>query len=109
MSVNSSFTCAKIHLRCHVMYLFIGKENLFYCLKYDTVPLCSSFYSESVKIKTENCRQMNLTKFSNLFTVYIRAGTNTPSDEYDMYHDTGWRIRYVSQIHFFSEAKLGNG
>ena len=38
-----------------------------------------------------------------------RAGTNTPSDEYDMYRDTGWRIRYVSRIHFFSEAKLGNG
>ena len=37
----------------------------------------------------------------------IRAGTNTPSDEYDTYRDTGWRIRYVSRIHFFSEAKLG--
>ena len=37
-----------------------------------------------------------------------RAGTNTPSDEYDTYRDTGWRIRYVSRIHFFSEAKLGN-
>ena len=23
--------------------------------------------------------------------------------------NTGWRIRYVSRIHFFSEAKLGNG
>ena len=32
-----------------------------------------------------------------------------PSDEYDTYRDTGWRIRYVSRIHFFSEAKLGNG
>ena len=41
--------------------------------------------------------------------VFIRAGTNTPSDEYDTYRDTGWRIRYVSRIHFFSEAKLGNG
>ena len=39
----------------------------------------------------------------------IRAGTNTPSDEYDTYRDTGWRIRYVSRRHFFSEAKLGNG
>ena len=39
----------------------------------------------------------------------IRAGTNTPSDEYDTYRDTGWRIRYVSRIHFFSEAKLSNG
>ena len=38
-----------------------------------------------------------------------RAGTDTPSDEYDTYRDTGWRIRYVSRIHFFSEAKLGNG
>ena len=41
--------------------------------------------------------------------VNTRAGTNTPSDEYDTYRDTGWRIRYVSRIHFFSEAKLGNG
>ena len=41
--------------------------------------------------------------------VVTRAGTNTPSDEYDTYRDTGWRIRYVSRIHFFSEAKLGNG
>ena len=41
--------------------------------------------------------------------LYTRAGTNTPSDEYDTYRDTGWRIRYVSRIHFFSEAKLGNG
>ena len=41
--------------------------------------------------------------------VFSRAGTNTPSDEYDTYRDTGWRIRYVSRIHFFSEAKLGNG
>ena len=43
------------------------------------------------------------------YTLFSRAGTNTPSDEYDMYRDTGWRIRYVSRIHFFSEAKLGNG
>ena len=43
------------------------------------------------------------------FGVSTRAGTNTPSDEYDTYRDTGWRIRYVSRIHFFSEAKLGNG
>ena len=42
-------------------------------------------------------------------TSAIMAGTNTPSDEYDTYRDTGWRIRYVSRIHFFSEAKLGNG
>ena len=41
--------------------------------------------------------------------VITRAGTNTPSDEYDTYRDTGWRIQYVSRIHFFSEAKLGNG
>ena len=41
--------------------------------------------------------------------VLSRAGTNTPSDEYDTYRDTGRRIRYVSRIHFFSEAKLGNG
>ena len=44
-----------------------------------------------------------------LMSVCTRAGTNTPSDEYDTYRDTGWRIRYVSRIHFFSEAKLGNG
>ena len=44
-----------------------------------------------------------------LYRAYTRAGTNTPSDEYDTYRDTGWRIRYVSRIHFFSEAKLGNG
>ena len=43
------------------------------------------------------------------FALDARAGTNTPSDEYDTYRDTGWRIRYVSRIHFFSEAKLGNG
>ena len=43
------------------------------------------------------------------FLADTRAGTNTPSDEYDTYRDTGWRIRYVSRIHFFSEAKLGNG
>ena len=43
------------------------------------------------------------------YTLFSRAGTNTPSDEYDTYRDTGWRIRYVSRIHFFSEAKLGNG
>ena len=42
-------------------------------------------------------------------SIGTRAGTNTPSDEYDTYRDTGWRIRYVSRIHFFSEAKLGNG
>ena len=40
---------------------------------------------------------------------HTRAGTNTPSDECDTYRDTGWRIRYVSRIHFFSEAQLGNG
>ena len=44
-----------------------------------------------------------------LNAVITRAGTNTPTDEYDTYRDTGWRIRYVSRIHFFSEAKLGNG
>ena len=31
--------------------------------------------------------------------IITRAGTNTPSDEYDTYRDTGWRIRYVSRIH----------
>ena len=49
------------------------------------------------------------TQSSNHLSVDTRAGTNTPSDEYDTYHDTGWRIQYVSRIHFFSEAKLGNG
>ena len=45
----------------------------------------------------------------NSVCMRTRAGTNTPSDEYDTYRDTGWRIRYVSRIHYFSEAKLGNG
>ena len=44
---------------------------------------------------------------NKVIIVATRAGTNTPSDEYDTYRDTGWRIRYVSRIHFFSEAKLG--
>ena len=53
---------------------------------------------------------VSLIKLFKLFrVVFTRAGTNTPSDEYDTYRDTGWRIRYVSRIHFFSEAKLGNG
>ena len=40
----------------------------------------------------------------------IRAGTNTPSDEYDSYRE--YRVantNMYSRIHFFSEAKLGNG
>ena len=39
-----------------------------------------------------------------------RAGTNTPSDEYDSYRE--YRVantNMYSRIHFFSEAKLGNG
>ena len=39
-----------------------------------------------------------------------RAGTNTPSDEYDTYRE--YRVantNMYSRIHFFSEAKLGNG
>ena len=39
-----------------------------------------------------------------------RAGTNTPSDEYDTYRK--YRVantNMYSRIHFFSEAKLGNG
>ena len=28
-----------------------------------------------------------------MVVVNTRAGTNTPSDEYDTYRDTGWRIR----------------
>ena len=42
--------------------------------------------------------------------IYIRAGTNTPSDEYDSYRE--YRVantNMYSRIHFFSEAKLGNG
>ena len=57
--------------------------------------------SEPTKVFLHGCH--------TLVSVYIRAGTNTPSDEYDTYRDIGWRIRYVSRIHFFSEAKLGNG
>ena len=40
----------------------------------------------------------------------IRAGTKTPSDEYDSYRK--YRVantKMYSRIHFFSEAKLGNG
>ena len=43
-------------------------------------------------------------------TVPGRAGTNTPSDEYDLYRE--YRVantNMYSRIHFFSEAKLGNG
>ena len=42
-------------------------------------------------------------------TVHTRAGTNTPSDEYDTYRE--YRVantNMYSRIHFFSEAKLGN-
>ena len=42
--------------------------------------------------------------------VMIRAGTNTRSDEYDTYRE--YRLantNMYSRIHFFSEAKLGNG
>ena len=42
--------------------------------------------------------------------VSSRAGTNTPSDEYDTYRE--YRVantNMYSRIHFFSEAKLGNG
>ena len=42
-------------------------------------------------------------------TVHTRAGTNTPSDEYDTYRE--YRVANTntySRIHFFSEAKLGN-
>ena len=42
--------------------------------------------------------------------VFIWAGTNTPSDEYDTYRE--YRVantNMYSRIHFFSEAKLGNG
>ena len=39
-----------------------------------------------------------------------RAGTNTPSDEYDSYHEyMVANTNMYSRIHFFSEAKLGNG
>ena len=42
--------------------------------------------------------------------MYSRAGTNTPSDEYDSYRE--YRVantNMYSRIQFFSEAKLGNG
>ena len=45
-----------------------------------------------------------------LLRLYIRAGTNTSSDEYDSYRE--YRVantNMYSRIHFFSEAKLGNG
>ena len=44
----------------------------------------------------------------NIKLVSGRAGTNTPSDEYDTYREYRVANTY-SRIHFFSEAKLGNG
>ena len=47
---------------------------------------------------------------TNVRMVLHRAGTNTPSDEYDTYRE--YRVANTamySRIHFFSEAKLGNG
>ena len=49
-------------------------------------------------------------RLPNIYTVVFRAGTNTPSDEYDTYRE--YRVantNMYSRIHFFSEAKLGNG
>ena len=69
-------------------------------------PLGSSDHNQlhfNINIKSDK------TKVKQCRRDFSRAGTNTPSDEYDTYRDTGWRIRYVSRIHFFSEAKLGNG
>ena len=43
-------------------------------------------------------------------TLESSAGTNTSSDEYDSYRE--YRVantNMYSRIHFFSEAKLGNG
>ena len=57
---------------------------------------------------TKQCR--NRTCHSWTTSVTIRAGTNTPSDEYDSYRE--YRVantNMYSRIHFFSEAKLGNG
>ena len=43
-------------------------------------------------------------------TIFIRAGTNTPSDEYDSYREyMVANTNMYSRIHFFSEAKLWNG
>ena len=50
------------------------------------------------------------TACSTGYGVITRAGTNTPSDEYDSYRE--YRVantNMYSRIHFFSEAKLGNG
>ena len=48
--------------------------------------------------------------FPGLASVKTKAGTNTPSDEYDTYRE--YRVantNMYSRIHFFSEATLGNG
>ena len=43
-------------------------------------------------------------------SILCRAGTNTPSDEYDTYREYRMaNTNMYSRIHFFSEAKLGNG
>ena len=81
------------------------------------VPLAESTTAELIQTLCESAWDILLgtpgidtkLKGETAFTNYTRAGTNTPSDEYDTYRDTGWRIRYVSRIHFFSETKLGNG
>ena len=39
--------------------------------------------------------------------VVARAGTNTPSDEYDTYRDTGWRIRIYIREYSESLYSLG--
>ena len=45
----------------------------------------------------------------NQICVIVRAGTNTPSDEYDTYRE--YRVANTIRIAntLFSEAKLGNG
>ena len=47
---------------------------------------------------------------ASCYTVQTRAGTNTPSDKYDTYRKYRVAVTNMySRIHFFSEAKLGNG
>ena len=58
--------------------------------------------------KTESVKHQH--KTAKIQSISIRAGTNTPSDEYDSYRE--YRVantNMYSRIHFFSEAKLGNG
>ena len=79
------------------------KNTLFrtFCTPMYTCHLWWNYKAQSfqkLKVAFNNAFRMmhNLPTYgsaSEMFTVNSRAGTNTPSDEYDTYRDTGWRIR----------------